>query len=169
MTKRNKYITALLAFLAGLGIYIGPKPSPSPVPAPAASPVPLPTPVPSGPPQPLPAPSPAATDECNLPPMNGPQSGCEDKPGGAQFRDDVAEAQEKANDLFLVDGRIADESGYTAEISRLLRLKGYCSKNGLPDETWVKNQNGFSEHWDVVSFNHEPILLFAARCRPAGF
>jgi hypothetical protein len=140
-------------------------PSASPSPSPAPSPTPLPT--------AFPAPTSAATatptESCVLEASDGQ---CENNPAtAASYADAVRSAQNEAREANLVFGdKIAiPEKEYTAWIARKLRSNGYCARNGLDDEVWVKKTNVFSEHFDIVTSEGFIWLKFAALCKPSKF
>jgi len=135
--------------------------------------VPTPTPTPSATPTstvtPSPSPSASPSFECVLPPSDGT---CVDNPKSAPvFRDAVYHAQDLAAIAGYVrdDGTVTDELEYTAAVAKNLRKAGFCATNGLADEVWVKNANGFSEHYDIVRSDRMIMNLYAAKCTPAKF
>ncbi len=165
--------TVVLAALPACPIPPAPQPTPSPTATvePSASPTATPTPLPTAFPTPIPSATPEPSPEppqCVLPPSDGT---CEDRPTStSRFIDVVLAAQsEAAKNGFVVDGKVKDEIAYTSEVSRIIRSKGFCSTNGLPDEVWVKGSNGFSEHFDISTSDGYVWTHYAARCAPAKF
>lgn len=162
-----KLLIATMVLAALPACPVPPVPQPNPTPTATATPEPTPTALPTPPPAATPTPSPEPP-RCVLPPSDGI---CEDRPTSTpRFIDVVLAAQsEAAQNGFVENGKVKDEIAYTTEVSRLIRLKGFCSINGLADEVWVKDSNGFSEHYDVVISTGDVWTHYAARCAPAKF
>lgn len=157
-------LASLIAILTAWGLYPRPvPPAPTPTPTATATATPEPTPTATAlptPPLPWLCRLPVSTGKCTWPPTIHPQ-----------FQHAVEDAQDKTRHLLDTDGRVLDEGRYVLEVARLLQVAGYCAIQGTTvfDEVWLKNENGFSEHWDIVRADGYPITLYAARCAPAAF
>ena len=160
---------ALVSLLTAWGVY---KPAPNPVPTPN----PTATVAPSVEPSPTAAPTSTPNkSECI---KSIEISQCEFNPEEfGEFKRALIVAQEiaKDNGYLTPDGRVKDETLYTNEVARLLKVSGYCAINGRDgghtsdDEVWIKLSNPFSEHYDIIRSDGYPIALFAARCVSAKF
>ena len=74
----------------------------------------------------------------------------------------------------LFDGtRVLDREAYLAAVVRTIEERfGACSKPGQPgDEVGVKNQNGYSEQYDIYLSNGRVRIPagFVASCTPGRF
>ena len=146
-------------------------PIPSPEISPTVAPSPTPKPVPTA--TAIPTPKPTATVVvvhfvCELPPSDG---DCTDNPSTPSdfvsiVRDGQAEAARKG---LSVGDKVLNEAAYVAFVAQFVQSKGLCASNGLADEVWVKTNNDFSEHFDIVTSDLRPWTKYAARCAPAKF
>lgn len=172
--KRKSIITSILGFLAALGLWFGRPPVTNP---PTPTETPSPTPVPS--PSPAPLPTPPLAYLCKLPPQTEP-SKCVENPiddvDRPFFMEALMSAQDSAEENgFIKNGLVVDEVAYMNEVVRILRVSGYCAINGREgghtsdDEVWIKNENSFSEHYDILTAAGAPWTKYAAICRHAKF
>jgi len=160
------------AILAAIGLWTKPKP---PQPLPGPSPTPEASASPSASPGVSPLPTPPLAYLCQLEPSQEPMVCTEnpsDPPDYPQFQDAVMSAQDMAEENgFVKDGLVRPSTrAYTSEVTRLLRVMGYCATNELlEDEVMVKNSNSFSESYDIVTSHGQPWTKYAAICRHARF
>ena len=163
---KGGFLALVVSILIALGLWAPSPVPPQPTPSPTATATPEPTVEPTA----LPTPPPVV-EACQLPPSTGK---CVFPPTvHPRFTHAVEDAQASVPERFFdVDGRVLDEGEYVLEVARRLRVtSGLCAIQGTSvfDEVWVKDSNGFSEHWDIVRADGHPITLYAARCAPAAF
>lgn len=180
-------LTLGCGLIDGIQIPCGPcNPSPSPtatvtpVPSPSPSPSSEPTPTPEPTPEPTATPIPPTVPLCNLPPTDGLGKCQQDDPDLVPHFDAVVKlAQLKAEkDGFVLDGKILNEVEYTNAVAGNIVAQGYCAINGRKgghtsdDEVWIKDTNGFSEHFDIVAGpegGKYAWIKYVSRCAPAKF
>jgi hypothetical protein len=176
--------------------FVNPAPVPSlpPVTGPApgfGSPTPVPTANPPGSgasPSPSTSPTPSATPPpstqgCRLPSMpecGGPEGppgvyGCcrEESSSLLQGQVDAAiDLVRREQPALVVGDRVPNEDAFVAAVARMLEQRfGLCATPGGPaDEVGVKNNNNFSEQYDIV-FGNGTVRTggYAVTCRPARF
>jgi len=164
--KKN-WKAVLVAALGAIAAYFLPKPAPGPTPtptptvSPSAAPEPASTPVEPS----KPTPTPPAAD-CFTP-----RGVCVEKNGGDfPYKAELTEAQDKAEETFLVDGVISSEEGYMDEVLRLMRLKGVCVQKVQFDEVGILSGPGLSYNVDILAGEPNfrvPFQKLAGQCRPA--
>lgn len=82
----------------------------------------------------------------------------------------IAQIQREQPGLFS-GNRVLDANAYVQGVARILERQGFCAVKGGPDdEVGTKNNNGYSEQFDIL-FSNGTIRTqgFVVNCRPARF
>ena len=163
--KLSLVIVALISVGCADWTYPPPPPTPSPTVGPSVVPTPAPTPPKTPTPLPTPLPTPPPS-QCNLPSSTGV---CVLAPEVRDLPQVFSGAVKRAQATAAENGfSPANESAYSAEVARLLRVDGFCAISDR-DEVLVKGTNEFSEHYDIATSSGEVWTSIAAKCRPAFF
>ena len=169
--QKGSFAALVVAILIALGLWAPSPVPPQPQPTPTATATAEPTAEPTVAPTALPTPEPPV-QSCQLEPSEA--ANCSWPPPVASvYRHLVEDAQAMVGkEFFDIDGKVRDEHKYVLEVARILREKmALCAIQGttVADEVWVKKENGFSEHWDIVRADNAPLTMYASRCVPAAF
>jgi hypothetical protein len=125
-------------------------------------------------------PLPPSPEGCNLPPSR--EVACSRQESGqffGQVEGAVNQVMEERPDLFdftdYATGngpRILDLAAYHQAVVDVLTPQGFCAKDDRGEEIAIKNENGFSEQYDV-QFADEYVRIgqgiYRSTCHPAAF